>query len=95
VKCKKYQGAMGGERQCDCGAFECKTQRLTIRIAFEAHPIETAPKDRQIMLLKETGLWYLGFWNKFSKAWTTMDLCTIAAPVRWAEIADMAPKEGV
>jgi hypothetical protein len=59
---------------------------------FEYHPIETAPKDRAIMLLYR-GEWHIGRWERVNgcERWPRFGgkWCN---PACWAEIADMQPE---
>lgn len=76
-------------------------------VTFTAHPIETAPKDRAILLYYPTRKkWLNGIWedqryhktpNPYWRTFTAFGVTSDRAnePTYWAEIADMEPVEGV
>ena len=70
-------------------------------ITFEAGPIESAPKDRKIMVYSDRFGWRYGWWkscetHKNPKPYWDIDTIFFMPEVRashpthWAEIADMA-----
>ena len=64
-----------------------------MKITFEVHPIETAPKDREIMLF-EAGTWFVSQWivsRDFGASGRGFWYTTPGgSPTHWAEIESMA-----
>lgn len=63
-------------------------------ISFSAFPIETAPKDRLIMLFQKGWGWGKGYWSGF-RCWASAG-GAIPNPEKithWAEIEDMQVKD--
>jgi hypothetical protein len=61
---------------------------------FEYHPIETAPKDREIAILTSRGHWVAAYWQMGTRGnyWVrTRDGSPINDPYYWSEISDMIP----
>jgi broad specificity phosphatase PhoE len=60
-------------------------------ITFTAHPIETAPKDREILVYSpQYKEWHYGKWRG-DHARTFWGV--IKNPTHWAEIEDMRPEK--
>ena len=59
----------------------------SVTVTFKAYPIETAPKDREIMLF-EDGEWCSGRFDTGLGCWLGS---FNDAPTHWAEIEDMRP----
>lgn len=75
-----------------------------IEVTFVARDIESAPKDRDVMLLRgdnwSQGWWCfvnesLNYWYTFTHYAETMEWLQSNPPTHWAEIEDMSPLKSV
>lgn len=93
-RCKVCQG-FGVYCQVTCEA--CKGSGYEIvsnpyepnQVTFTAHPIETAPRDRTVMLF-DNGAWIRGRWDGTATEWLALTR-EFAFPTHWAEIEEMKP----
>jgi hypothetical protein len=71
---------------------EAKDAGVPVRpvvVSFEAFPISTAPKDKEIMLLGSFG-WFRGYWDGLLWQAATG---RPSKPTHWAELDSMVPTE--
>jgi hypothetical protein len=74
------------------------SDRMTI--TFTAHPIETAPKDREIAAYTHSSGWVRVCWDveenlfEIVPAYNPLGMqLHLLAPTHWAEIEDMRPEK--